>query len=126
MSFLFIFSTFIGLSFAQQVGVQVDQINAQKHEDTVISIQKKPVLPTNQYEITEINAEIVGDAANLSKEARANWKSACSEWKQETKELNKENTVISLNCGQPQCSATSTVETICKSQAKGKVKIKVN
>lgn len=112
---------------AQNVGVKVNDVDASGDQETTISIKKgsKTVPGEAKYEITEGTDEMSGDPAALQKEARANWKKACTEWKQELKELNAENKVLTMNCGQPQCS-TSSMETVCKSTTKYKLKVRVN
>jgi hypothetical protein len=72
--------------------------------------------------IVDENAPINGDPGPLEKDARANWKKACDDWKKETKELNKGN-VISLSCNTPACSMTDTTSYSCSSTAKYKVKV---
>ena len=119
----------IGLSFisalactaalAQSIGVK----DIPADGDTTIKIEKGGKTEA-QFEITSGTDEIEGEAAPLLKEARANWKKACTEWKQETKELNKDNQIITLSCGTMKCG-TSAMETTCTSEGKHKIKVKV-
>ena len=107
-------------SFAQQV-----KLDAENTGDTTISIrrgqtpeaEKKP-----KFEIVENTEELSGDAAPLKKAAQKNWKDACATWKKETRELNKDNKVISMNCGKMECS-TSAMESVCQSNAKSKIRV---
>lgn len=112
------------LSFAQ--GVNLDKIDTS--QDTTISI-KKGAAPANpneaRFEITEGNEDLSGDPAPLQKDARANWKKACDEWKKEFRELNKDNQILNMNCGTPQC-ATTAMETVCKSTTTHKLKVRMN
>ena len=102
--------------------VDVNDISA-KSSNTTIEI-KKDVKPEKEFEIVSDEADVDGDPAPLMKEARNNWKMACSQWKKETKELNKENQVLAMNCGTPQCTKEG-VETICSSKGKYKLKVRV-
>jgi hypothetical protein len=121
MKFLVFCLSFIStLAFAQTIGVK----DIPADGDTTIRVEKG-VKNQNAWEITSGTDEIEGEAAPLLKEARANWKKACTEWKQETKEMNKENHVLTLNCGTMKCS-TSAMETTCVSEGKHKIKVKVN
>ncbi|HEY8269732.1 MAG TPA: hypothetical protein VIG33_02505 [Pseudobdellovibrionaceae bacterium] len=119
MKFLAFYFSFVStLAFAQTMGIK----DISTDGDTTIKIQKGK--EEDKYEITTGTDAIEGDAAPLLKEARANWKTACSEWKKELKELNKENQVISLSCGTMKCSTTA-METTCASEGKNKVRVKV-
>jgi hypothetical protein len=106
-------------AFAQNIGVK----DIPADGDTTIKIEKGSKT-ANEYEITEGSDEITGDAAPLLKDARINWKTACADWKKETKELNKDNSVLTLSCGSMTC-ATVAMESTCKSTAKTKIKVKV-
>lgn len=110
---------------AQNVGVRVDDAAAGE-QDTTITIKKGATAPGEvKYEITEGTDDLSGDPAPLQKEARANWKKACDEWKKELKELNRDNQILSMNCGRVEC-ATSAMETVCRSTTKHKLKVRVN
>lgn len=111
------------LAWAQKVGLQVDHIDAT--ENTTIEIKKGDHQKTEkQFEITDGTDQIEGDAAPLVQEARKNWKTACSEWKKEFKELNKENQILSLSCGSMTCS-TVAMESTCKSVGHHKLRVQV-
>ncbi len=111
------------IAFAQNVGVKVDNVDAT--ENTTIEIKKGNKATSAQYEITQGEDQVQGDAAPLLKEARNNWKKACDEWKKEFKDLNKENSILSMNCGVQSCN-TQAMETVCTSKATYKLKVKVN
>lgn len=120
MKFLVFCLSFIGtLALAQTMGIK----DIPADGDTTIKIQKGGK-EEDKYEITTGVDAIEGEAAPLLKEARANWKTACAEWKKEFKELNKDNQVISLNCGTMKCTTTA-METTCTSEGKNKIKVKV-
>lgn len=117
-----IFALFLVLPFfaeAQTVGVK----DIPAGEDTTIEI-KKGKTADKEFEILTNEDEIEGDAVPLLKEARANWKKACTEWKTETKDLNKENQVLSISCGKMQCSTVS-MESTCHSTGKYTIKVRV-
>lgn len=91
-------------------------------QDTTISIKKGATAATKKWQLTEGEEEITGDKAALLKEAEKNWKSACNDWKKEFKEMNKENKIVSMNCGKMVCSKEG-VESTCVSKATHKVKV---
>lgn len=105
---------------AQSVGIKDIPTSA---ANTTIEI-KKDNKAEKEFEIISDDAEIEGDPAPLMKEARNNWKMACANWKQELKDLNKENQVLSMSCGSPECT-TVGVETTCSSEGKYKLKVRV-
>ncbi len=111
------------ICFSQNVGVKVDGLDA--NQDTTIEIKKGSKGQNSLYEITEGEENIEGDPAPLLKEARTNWKKACRDWKNEFKEMNKENSIISAVCGKMNCT-TQAMESTCSSKATYKVKIKIN
>lgn len=123
---LSVFSSLIVLStgsFAtaeEEIGLKVDKINTSS--DTTISI-KKGSSQTNQKKwiLTQGEEDITGDKDVVLKSAEKNWKKACQEWKTEFKEFNKDNKIISLNCGKMTCSKEG-VESTCTSKAIHKVK----
>jgi|GEM_PF-867663 hypothetical protein len=118
-------------SQAQNVGLKVDDINVE--DGTTIEIKKGvkssgsigTIVSAPLYEITEGEESIDGDGAPLLKEARNNHKKACSDWKKEFKEMNKDNKIITMNCGKPAC-ATEAMETVCTSKATYKMKVRLN
>ena len=83
---------FASISFAQNVGVKVDDVNAS--ENTTIEIKKGNKANNPLFEITEGEEEISGDTAPLLKDARNNWTRACNDWKKEFKELNKDLVLV--------------------------------
>lgn len=102
----------------------VDVKGVDAGEDTTIHIQKgaKPV--SAQYEIVQDTDDLAGEPAALLANARKNWDKACQKWKEELKELNKDNQVLSMNCGTSTCT-TAAMESTCTSKAKYKLKVKV-
>jgi hypothetical protein len=108
------------ITYAQSVGVKdIPAANG----NTTIEIKKGTKLE-KEFEIISDDADIEGDPAPLTKEARNNWKAACSQWKQEIKDLNKDNYVLSASCGSAECS-TVGMETKCSSVGKYKLKVRV-
>lgn len=114
---LFIFLPFV--SFAQSVGIKDIPVD----ETTTIEV-KKGGSASREFEVVSSENDIEGDAAPLLKEARNNWKKSCADWKQEVKDLNKENHVISMSCGAMEC-ATVAMESTCRSKAQAKIKVRV-
>lgn len=123
MKVLAVLALVLGFQVAQAQSVNVKDIPADSDSDTTISV-KKGKNADRQYEITEGEDDIEGEEANLIKDARANWKKACADWKKETKEMNKDNQVLALNCGKMVCS-TEGVESTCRSKGKYKLRVQV-
>lgn len=117
----------MNLVSAQEVGVNVNKIEA-GDQDTTISIHKGKANEVKSgsalYEIIENKEQVAGDAAPLLKDARAKWKVACNDWKKETRENNKDNKILILNCGVMNCS-TEKMESVCTSEGQVKMKVKV-
>ncbi len=110
-------------TFAQEVGVKVDKVDATSEEGTTISITKgKQSAKGKKYTLSEGSDELVGDKDVVRKSAEKNWKKACTEWKSEFKEMNKENKIVSMSCGRMTCNKDG-VETTCESVAKYKVRV---
>lgn len=109
----------LSAAFAQSVGVKDIPANG----DTTIRIEKG-MRSEQQFEVITNKDEIEGEPANLLKEARENWNTACKDWKRETKELHKDNQIVALNCGKRVCN-TAAMETTCTSEATSKVKVRV-
>ncbi len=121
---LFFITLFVtSAAFAQSASVKIKDVPTDKN--TTIEIKKGTSDSSIKYEITQGEDEIQGDSAPLLKQARLNWKKACADWKSEFKELNKENSILSMSCGTPACQ-TQTMETICTSKATYKLKVKMN
>jgi hypothetical protein len=111
-----IFATTI---FAEEVSVgKVDT-----SQDTTISIKKgaNATEAKKKYSLVEGEHEVVGDKDVVAKSAEKNWKAACTEWKKEFREDNKDNKIISIVCGRMVCEKVG-VETTCQSKAKYKIK----
>ena len=123
----FILSAFVILSFsliaqAEEVGVKLDKIDTS--QDTTISIKKGDSTKMDAkkvWTLTEGEEEITGDQDVLLKKAQINWKAACKEWKAELKENNKDNKIVSMNCGKMNCTKEG-VESTCSSKAIHKIK----
>jgi len=106
--------------------VSAAQTGEESHTTIEIKKGKPGTLPTqNQWEVTDGTADVEGEAGATNKDAKANWKKACDSWKKETRDDNKENKVISLNCGQANCGGDAGAK-VCTSKASFKIKTKVN
>jgi hypothetical protein len=105
---------------AQDVGVKVNNVDAT--QDTTISIKKGDQAAKKKYTLSEGEDDITGDKSTIMKDAEKSWKAACSEWKKEFKETNKDNKIIAINCGRMHCSKEG-VESTCESKAKYKVRV---
>lgn len=114
------------LAFSLQTFAQEVKVDASKdQENTTIEIRKgsnSSSVNKKKYEISEGNETVTGDGDVLQKNAKDNWKKACNEWKKETRENNKDNKIISINCGTMTCLKEG-VESVCKSTASYKVRV---
>lgn len=109
---------------AQTVDLK-DMANATE-ERTTIDIRKgKPTadVPKIVWETQDGTADIEGDDQPSSKEAKAEWKKACDAWKKEFRSDNKDNKIISMNCGKQECT-NDLGKHVCKSTATYKIKVK--
>lgn len=107
---------------AQVVGVQTDS-NSPYTKIEVRKSGRPEMRPA--FEITEGTDDIAGDPAPLALDARTSWKEACKTWKNELKELNKENHILTLSCGNPTCAREEAL-TLCSSKTKYKIKTRIN
>ena len=110
--------------------VDIKDVNTQGDEATSTTIEIKKgkldqVKSSNQWEVTDGSAEVEGESGPTQKDARANWRKSCADWKKELREDNKENKVISLNCGTMSCTGEAGNKT-CTSKATFKIKTRVN
>lgn len=125
MKYFLICLSFVSFnSFAQKASVSDLPVS----EDTVISIKKgdSAAKAGKLFEITEGDGEIAGEPQLLVKDARSAWKKACDDWRKETKEMNKENRIIILQCNQPKCASIGTEGTVCSSSGSYKIRVPVN
>lgn len=102
--FSILFLVFVSIG-SQAQKASVDEIPTDTESNTVISIskQKGGASSDREFEIVNGSGDIAGDQSPLSRGAKDSWKKACDEWKAEIKDLNKENMVLAINCGQPNC-----------------------
>lgn len=109
---------------AQQVDIK--GVDGATEGSTTIEIKKgtKDTLTNAKWETNDGTADIEGESAATSKEAKAAWKKACADWKKEIKEDNKDGKVISLNCGSAKCGGDAGNK-VCTSSATYKIKSKV-
>lgn len=118
-----------GAAYAESVDIK--DVKSEESTDgstTTIEIKKgKPgqVKTDNQWELTNGDADVEGEAGATTKDAKANWKKACDDWKKEIRGDNKENKIVSLNCGAMSCGGDAG-QKICTSKANYKIKTKVN
>lgn len=78
---------------------------------------------SKHFEIVEGTANLSGEPGADSAKARAEWKTACDDWKSETKALNKSNQVVSLVCGKADCAYQENGSYVCSSIAAYTLKI---
>jgi hypothetical protein len=116
---ILVLALFPALAFAEET----DRVNLRAEGNKTIEIRTGDTAK-NKFEITDGSDNITGDTAPLLQEARKNWKKACDAWKTELKDLNKNNQILSMSCGDMNCS-TVAMESSCKSEAKYKLKVQV-
>lgn len=113
----------------QAQSVDVKDVNASNQESTTIEIRKGKAAEAGKcealWEVQDGTAEVLGESGGMNREARANWKQACSEWKNEFRADNKENKIISMSCGVPNCEGDVGNKT-CTSKANFKIKTRLN
>jgi hypothetical protein len=117
------------LAVAETVDVKgVETTSDTDASTTTIEIKKgKPgqTLPgQNIWEMADGTADVEGEAAT-TKEARAEWKKKCEEWKKDFRADNKDNKIINVSCGTPACGGDAGAKT-CTSKATYKIKTRVN
>ena len=126
VAFAFLLSFSITHSaFAQKVDIK--DVDTTGQEPTTISISKGDKAQKTQaiWEVVEGAADIAGEPQMMSKQARASWKTACDDWKKEIRADNKDNKILSLNCGTPNCAAKAD-STVCESKASYKLKTRLD
>lgn len=108
-------------AIAENASVKVKDIPT--NQDTSIVI-KKGAVPDQcvQYEIVTGNEEVFGTAEYDRGKAYSSWQTACKEWRQSMREMNKDNQIISLNCNKPQAQKEEERFTF---QSNGNYKMKV-
>lgn len=112
-------------AFAQSVDIK--DVPTSSDDSTTIEITKGKTSKSSEptWEIVEGSAPIEGDPSAMNKDARTSWQKACDDWKKELREDNKENRIISVNCGKPNCSGTAGNK-ICSSEGSYKIKTKID
>lgn len=75
-----------------------------------------------QFEVMDISGAISGDPVFTQDAARASWSKACDQWKAETKDLNKNNQMLAINCNSPSCIASDDGKNQCTSTGTYKIK----
>lgn len=74
------------------------------------------------FEVVELTGQINGEPQTTQDSARASWNNSCLEWKKETKELNKNNDLLGINCNTPTCSFLDSGKSQCTSTGNYQVK----
>lgn len=133
-TFSLIATLFLSVSaFAQSVDIKdTNTDNMAEGTTTTIEIKKGktgtvPTATEKTWEITDGEADVEGEAAATNKDAKAQWKKACDDWKKELRADHKdpkESKIMSLNCGRMECGGDAG-QKICTSKATYKIKTKV-
>ena len=102
-------------------GMKISNLPVQ--QDTSIMIKKgtDPLMP-NDFQIIGGEDDVQGDPGLGKQLGYSNWKSACTDWKKEMKELNSGTPIVALNCGTPILSADGNQYTY---RSKGTYKLRV-
>lgn len=77
------------------------------------------------WEVVDGSNDIEGEPATMIKDAKASWKKACDDWKKEFRQDNKDNKIITINCGSASCSSDAGGK-VCTSKATYKVKTRLD
>jgi len=109
---------------AQSADVKINDIPTL--DDTTITIKKGSVAEEKKssYEIISGSDEISSDEEYDDKKALAGWKQACSDFKKELKELNRENSILVVSCGSKVKNLEKS-KTVYKSLATYRIKVKI-
>ncbi len=113
---------FTASAFAQTGGVNVNEI---EEGTTTLEIKKtrgeKAKTGDPLWEVQDGSADLEGESAATAKEAKDAWKKACNDWKKEFRADNKENKILSINCGSSTCGGEVGQKT-CTSKRRTKSK----
>src|SRR5690349_4020182 len=96
-------AAFIFLFAARSMAEGIDVKGVDTDDNTTIEVHKGEKTVRNQvrWEVSEGATDIQGEFNPVKKDARVEWKKACDAWKKEFRDDNKENKIISMNCGTP-------------------------
>ena len=113
----------VGLAYGEKAGVRLDDLPV--NQETSITIGKgHPKKDCIVYELVEGREDVFGSPEFDKSKALSSWKLACNEWRQNLKELNKDNRVISINCSRPAMSKEGE-QYLYKSSGIYKVRVKM-
>jgi hypothetical protein len=117
-------------AFADDTEVKIKSKISNSDDNQAIVISKQKIKDSNEdltkkFEIVKETAEIEGDDAITDSIALANWKQACNDWKKEIRELNKQNSLIQINCGKREKHSTDMGKKQYVSQASFTAKVQV-
>ncbi len=111
--------------FANAQTVDVNDVKADSDSTTTIQIKKGKAGETidnkAKWEVQDGTADVEGEASATGKDAKKAWNKACADWKKEFREDNKDNKVLSLNCGTSTCGGEAGSK-VCTSKATFKIK----
>lgn len=121
MKRIFVLALFVPFfALAQHVDVKNVDASGDADSTTTIEIRKgkaaQEAAKDAKWEVTRGDADISGETAPINREAKANWKKACDEWKKEFRADNKDNKILSMSCGTPDCSGDAGNK-VCNSKA---------
>ncbi len=127
VSLLLSLSPSLSTSRAQEPTVSVKDLPLNGPKTTSITIGKsKPLRSTHpEFTILKGSQELEGEPNANPKDAYQNWKTACTEWKTETQELNKKNEVITLDCGRSKLERAESGQKVYRSSATYQIKVRM-
>ncbi len=107
--------------------VNVKGLSTGDHKGTSITIRKESSQESKRPEFTILKGgqEIEGEPSVNSKDAYQNWKTACNEWKKETKDLNKNNEVLTLDCGRSALTKVDFSQKLVRSNGQYQIKVRM-
>lgn len=110
-------------AYAQDTSVKISDIPIQ--EDTSVIIKKGAGSCGPDFEVASGMDEVAGDPSSGTKESYASWKKACEAWKKDTREMNKANQVLNLNCNLPSLIQLNSGLKIYHSSASYRLKTRI-
>lgn len=109
--------------WAQKPAVTIKDVSTE--QDTSIEIKKgTSSKQCVEYQIIDGKDEVFGEAQKERAQAYTSWKTACTEWKNNMREMNKENQILQLNCNNPESTKAEYLITF-KSEGTYKIKTKI-
>jgi hypothetical protein len=117
-------------AFAEDSTKIIQKMNDDGGDSSVLIQKTKNAKITPDYEILAGEEEVAGDPTAGQKEAYKSWKEACTEWKKELKENNKDGQVLLASCGTAKFAKDDSAGAgsgvyVYRSEGKYKVRVRI-